>query len=105
MILFLVFVKIISLEDYLGVYKVMSPEMLASLEEGLTVLAIGFSTVFVFLVIMIIAMNIQTVVIRYLNKVFPVAVPETATPKAIRTSDDTEIAIAIACATLKQNHG
>ncbi len=83
----------------------MSPEMLAALEEGLTVLAIGFSSVFVFLVILIAAMNIQAVVIRYLNKVFPVTVPETASPKAIKASDDAEIAIAIACATLKQNHG
>lgn len=83
----------------------MSPEMLALLEEGFTVLAIGFSAVFVFLVILIISMNIQTVVIRYLNKVFPVAVAETASPKAIKSSDDAEIAIAIACATLKQNHG
>ena len=83
----------------------MSPEMLALLEEGFTVLAIGFSTVFVFLVILIISMNIQTVVIRYLNKVFPVAVAETASPQAIKSSDDAEIAIAIACATLKQNHG
>lgn len=84
----------------------MSPEMLALLEEGLTVLAIGFSTVFVFLVILIIAMNIQAVVIKYLNKVFPVAAPAGASaPKAIKASDDAEIAIAIACATLKQNHG
>ena len=84
----------------------MSPEMLALLEEGLAVLAIGFSSVFVFLVILIIAMNIQAVVIRYLNKVFPVAVAETSSPKALKAaSDDAEIAIAIACATLKQNHG
>jgi len=84
----------------------MSPEALANLELGLTVMCIGFSTVFVFLIIMIIAMNIQTVIINYLNKVFPVA-PQggSAAPKAIKSSDDAEIAIAIACATLKQNHG
>ncbi len=83
----------------------MSPEALANLELGLTVMCIGFSTVFVFLVILIVAMNIQTVVINYLNKVFPVAPQGSAAPKAIKSSDDAEIAIAIACATLKQNHG
>ncbi len=84
----------------------MSPEALANLELGLTVMCIGFSTVFVFLIIMIIAMNIQTAIIGYLNKVFPVAPQGTgAAPKAIKASDDAEIAIAIACATLKQNHG
>ena len=84
----------------------MSPEALANLELGLTVMCIGFSTVFVFLIIMIIAMNIQTVIINYLNKVFPVApAAGSSAPKAIKSSDDAEIAIAIACATLKQNHG
>lgn len=84
----------------------MSPETLTLLEEGLTVLAIGFSTVFMFLVILIFAMNIQAVVIRYLNKVFPVAAVEASSPKTIKSSsDDAEIAVAIACATLKQNHG
>lgn len=84
----------------------MSPEALANLELGLTVMCIGFSTVFVFLIIMIFAMNIQTIVINYLNKVFPVApAGGNSAPKAIKSSDDAEIAIAIACATLKQNHG
>ena len=51
-------------------------------------------------------MNIQTVIVNYLNKVFPVApAGGNSAPKAIKTSDDAEIAIAIACATLKQNHG
>lgn len=83
----------------------MSPEALANLELGLTVMSIGFSSVFVFLIILIVAMNIQTVVINYLNKIFPVAPQGGAAPKAIKASDDAEIAIAIACATLKQNHG
>ncbi len=75
------------------------------LEQGLTVLSIGFSSVFVFLCILIVAMGIQAKVIAYLNKIFPVAVAESAAPKAIKASDDSEVAIAIACATLKQNHG
>ncbi len=83
----------------------MSPETLANLELGGTVLLIGFSTVFIFLCILIIAMNIMASVIAYLNKVFPVAVPAAAAPKALKAGDDAEIAIAIACATLKQNHG
>lgn len=83
----------------------MSPETLSIIEEGLSVMCIGFSTVFVFLIILIIAMNIQTVVINYLNKIFPVAPQGGTAPKAIKSSDDAEIAIAIACATLKQNHG
>ena len=76
-----------------------------ALEEGLTVLLIGFSSVFVFLCLLIFAMGIQAKIIAYLNKVFPVAEPQTAAPKALKVSDDAEIAIAIACATLKQNHG
>lgn len=75
------------------------------LEQGLTVLLIGFSSVFFFLCLMIVAMGIQAKIIAYLNKIFPVAVAETASPKAIKASDDAEIAVAIACATLKQNHG
>lgn len=43
--------------------------------------------------------------INYLNKIFPVAPQGGVAPKAIKASDDAEIAIAIACATLKQNHG
>ena len=46
-------------------------------------------------------MNIQTVVINYLNKIFPVAPQGGVAPKAIKASDDAEIAIAIACATFK----
>jgi len=75
------------------------------LEEGLIIMVIGFSTVFVFLTVMIFAMNIQTKVVEYLNKIFPPVVPQTAAPRAIKANDDVEIAIAVACATLKQNHG
>ncbi len=80
--------------------------MLTGLEEGLTVLCIGFSTVFVFLTIMIFSMHIMTAVVNWLNKVFPVASPVAATSKSSKAaSDDAEIAIAVACAALKQNHG
>lgn len=80
--------------------------MLTGLEEGLTVLCIGFSAVFVFLIIMIFSMHIMTAVVGWLNKVFPVAAPAVAASKASKAvSDDTEIAIAVACAALKQNHG
>ena len=75
------------------------------IEQGLTVMLIGFSSVFVFLCLMICAMFVQAKIIAYLNKVFPVAAAESASPKAIKASDDAEIAVAIACATLKQNHG
>ena len=63
--------------------------------DGLTTMIIGMGVVFTFLVITIFAMQIMSKVVAYLNKIFPEAVTQTAVVKK-SSSDDTEIAIAIA---------
>lgn len=74
------------------------------LQNGLTVLIIGFSIVFSFLVIMIFAMQIMGKVVAWLNKLFPVAVATSAPVKTTSSAGGDEIAIAIAAALLKKNH-
>ena len=66
------------------------------LEEGLVLLAMGMGTVFSFLVILIFTMVITHKVLTVINKIFPEAVIETAPAKKISSSNDEEIAIAIA---------
>lgn len=68
------------------------------LYDGLFVMAIGMGMVFLFLVIMIFAMKGMSYLVEILNKYFPEEVPEIKTSKAKKTSNDEEIAIAIACA-------
>lgn len=67
--------------------------------DACAIMFIGMGIVFSFLVIMIFAMNIGCKVIQILNKYFPEEIKET-TPnkKKKQTTDDTEIAIAIALA-------
>ena len=64
---------------------------------GFHLMIIGMGTVFVFLMIMVFAMNITHKVIEVINKYYPEEVSEIKTVKKTNT-DDTEIAIAIACA-------
>lgn len=71
------------------------------LQDGLTVLCVGFSVVFVFLSVLIFAMGIMGKVVGYLNKIFPVVSPVATASKKAQSSDDTEIAIAIAAALMK----
>ena len=66
--------------------------------QGGTTMAVGMGIVFSFLVVLVFAMLIMSNVVGWLNKVFPVATPEVKQTKKA-TSDDTEIAIAIALAT------
>ena len=68
------------------------------LKEGAIIMAIGMGTVFFFLAIMIGAMNINEVVLKFVSKYFPEEVPEVKTSKKAETSKDDEIALAIACA-------
>ncbi len=77
---------------------------LLALEDGLIVLSVGFFTVFLFLGILIFAMNIMGNLIKYLNKIFPAAVPAGAAVKKVSSGADEEIAVAIAAALLRQNH-
>ena len=72
------------------------------LQDGLTVLCVGFSIVFAFLVILIFAMNIMGVVVGYLNKIFPVANAATVPAKSQSSGGEEEIAVAIAAVLMKR---
>ncbi len=65
------------------------------LEDGVIITLIGMGMVFSFLTILVFAMNIMAVVIRYLNTKFPEVIPEMAAPKR-SANDDSAVALAIA---------
>ena len=71
-----------------------------TLNVGFTLMIIGMSTVFVFLISMIFAMNLSAKVISIINKYFPEDISETKKTSKIQknTNNDAEIALAIACA-------
>ena len=71
---------------------------LTLLKEGAIIMAIGMGTVFIFLTIMIAAMNINEAVLKFIGKYFPEEIPEQKTTKKKVESNDDEIALAIACA-------
>ena len=75
---------------------------IALLQDGLVVMSVGFSIVFAFLTILIIAMIIMHHVVGFVNKLFPVAAPVTVQTKTSSSGDD-EIAVAIAAALMKMN--
>ena len=66
------------------------------LKQGAVLMAMGMGTVFSFLIILIIAMNITSKVLVFINKFFPEVVPEQATSKKATANNDVEIAIALA---------
>lgn len=70
------------------------------LSEGLVMMCIGMGTVLLFLCTLIIAMNVMSVVVGQLNKWFPEA-GVNVKPAPVRTTDDSEVAVAIAAAVAK----
>lgn len=72
------------------------------LQDGFTVLSVGFSIVFAFLVILIFAMTIMSKIVGFLNKIFPVTLPVVAPSRSISSSGDEEIAVAIAAVLMKK---
>ena len=72
-----------------------------ALQEGLVVTIVGMGVVFSFLVIMIIAMNVMSACVRFLNKIFPEAVETVQVKSKTSASADDEIAVAIAVACIK----
>ena len=67
--------------------------------EGAITLVLGMGTVFVFLVIMIGAMNLTSVIMPILNKFMPEEVEQSKSSAKKQVKDnDAEIALAIACA-------
>ena len=68
------------------------------LQEGLIIMSIGMGTVFFFLTIMIYAMRLNEIVLKFVNKYFPEEIIEIKSPKKKVESSDDEIALAIVCA-------
>lgn len=69
------------------------------LSEGSILMLIGMGTVFSFLCILIFSMGIMSKIVMWLNKLFPEAVVElNPARKSSSSSNDDEIALAIACA-------
>ena len=73
-----------------------------NLNVGITIMAIGMTTVFAFLAIMIVAMNITTKIIGIINKYFPEPIPEEKNTRKKKQDDESEIALAIAVALNQQ---
>lgn len=72
---------------------------LSLLKEGAIIMVIGMGTVFIFLTIMIFAMNINEFFLKFIAKFFPEEIPEVkTTSKKKEASSDEEVALAIACA-------
>ncbi len=67
------------------------------LNEGLTTMATGMTTVFSFLVILWFAVSMMGKVVGYLNKIFPEKA-ETVKTAVKQAAADVEVAIAIAAA-------
>lgn len=65
--------------------------------QGGTTMLVGMGIVFAFLVILVFAMFVMTKCVLFINKICPEAVVEAKTKKPA-TSDDSEIAAAIAIA-------
>ena len=68
-------------------------------KEGFIVMIIGMGTVYIFLTIMIWAMNISSCVLKILGKYFPEEILSDKTAKKKNSiNNDDEIALAVACA-------
>ena len=70
----------------------MSLELLG---DGVIVSIIGMGMVFAFLVIVVWAMDLMAIVMRYLNRKFPEAVPEVVTSRKSANDDNNALALAI----------
>lgn len=72
------------------------------LKDGIFVMIIGMGTVFIFLSIMIVAMNLNGKILKIVNKYFSEEIPEEKkTNKKTAKSEDEAVALAIACAVAK----
>ena len=72
-----------------------------ALQEGLVVTIVGMGVVFSFLITLIISMNVMSVCVRALNKIFPEAVETVPVKSKTSVSSDDEVAVAIAVACIK----
>jgi oxaloacetate decarboxylase gamma subunit len=69
-----------------------------ALKEGFFIMVIGMGTVFMFLTIMVYAMNISKKILDIVNKYFPEDILQESKKKRDKTDNDAEIALAIAAA-------
>ena len=67
-----------------------------ALKEGFFIMVIGMGTVFMFLTIMVYAMNISKKILDIVNKYFPESIPQDSKKKREKIDNDAEIALAIA---------
>ena len=67
------------------------------LKEGAIIMAIGMGTVFFFLTMMIIVMNLNEKLLKFIGKYFPEEISVEPNTKRKKDSNDNEIALAIAC--------
>lgn len=74
-----------------------------NLVQGLSVMLIGMGTVLAFLCTTILSMFVMSKAVGKLNEIFPEAIPQTAgASKAVSSSDDESIAVAILSAILRK---
>lgn len=66
------------------------------LGDGLIVIIVGMSTVFVFLTVLVFCVNLTSFIMKYVNKYFPEVVEETTKAKVAVVNDDENIIAAIA---------
>lgn len=79
---------------------------LSLLRDGAVIMCLGMGFVFLFLVIMVYAMNIMAFVIKKLNNIFPEEIPvEVKYTKKGQSSSDSDVALAIALAYAKSQKG
>ena len=64
--------------------------------EGLTIMCIGVGFVMSFLCVLILSMHVMSLIVEYLNKIFPEQVFEIEKPSKNKTNDDEAIAVALA---------
>ena len=69
---------------------------LSLLKDGTVIMSLGMGFVFLFLIILVYAMQIMAYVIRKINILFPEEVVETAGSSKAKTSPESEVALAIA---------
>jgi sodium pump decarboxylase gamma subunit len=72
--------------------------IIQSSTQGAVVMAVGMGIVFSFLTILVFAIMIMARCVAFIEKIWPSPTEEVKTTKKTKTSDDTEIAIAIAVA-------
>lgn len=84
----------------------LSQTAMQNLYDSSTIMLIGMGVVFAFLVVMVWIMDLNAIVIKKLNEIFPEEIPQENKPsKKSQKEEDEKIALAIAIAAAKaQGH-